>query len=292
MKVFSRRDEIIKYEFVSVYEPEFKEFYDNYFSTFNINDEGLIVINQRIPLYYSTLIYWILTTSHVNGFILDNISCEIKDTTIILTLDTKETIKELDINNNYTIKEQIEKIGTFSSTNPYILSIYRIIDIEIMNKVKKCIGEFYPNKKDVDLGYGYRYEKIGEIIQKSEMRIKNLICKGPTYDEFINKYRSLMEQELHKVLINHNFVTIITLVKNGEYNIDELSVIVDTEFEVIIYPINHWYNIIGQQWDILQSYYFGTGKYMQGFNEWAWNNFKIKSDTNEELYNKIKKYLI
>lgn len=68
-----KMEEIDRLNFVSVYEDEFKDFYDQYFFDYKIDKDGYLSINVEeveLPISPTNFIYWLLTTDHINGVII------------------------------------------------------------------------------------------------------------------------------------------------------------------------------------------------------------------------------
>lgn len=59
---------VIKQQYVPIQiQTEFKSFYDKYFSELPTKN-GLISLNQPLPISYDLFVYWCLTTCDIKGF--------------------------------------------------------------------------------------------------------------------------------------------------------------------------------------------------------------------------------
>lgn len=181
----NNNNEVDSGEYLTVDDPEFKPFYDDYFKNWTFDDKGILLIDQHIPLPYPAFVFWILTTDHINGFRCDNsdkfIECNIFGNTIRfhgISLKTFEVFAEFKIDPYEPLNQQYLSILNlvFNSKGGYrglyvddssvyltnhiniswrnmaaymsipFISNYKITDTDLMNDVNELISKYYSNK--------------------------------------------------------------------------------------------------------------------------------------------------
>lgn len=256
-KLTTMDEELHENTFVSVYEEEFKSFYDRYFSQYKVNKQGLLVIktispmtksygirlinNDPLPLTASAFIYWVLTTDTINGLIDEEDRVfEVTDSNLIRCGNLR---RKLDIDDKYSLIEQVQKID------------------DVINTLKNVRFEFkiYGPSNNYILAKFIEYELIIKMPEGYSGRLvydvyKSLIQKKKTYFSTKLSDKEIGKNKVYQVYQTSNFVVIVGSI-DYEYA-DEDEDKYNYVYNVVIYPVNYYYrhSSISQELDILNGY--------------------------------------
>lgn len=106
--------------------------------------------------------------------------------------------------------------------------------------------------------------------------------------EFTDAYKVIIKKHEYKIIWDSNFAMVIYENKSRTFKKLSLWTKIYINYRVIIFPINKWKTTFGYDWDLLNGYYFGSGRFMKGFDEWIWERFNIQHDNRDELYQQAK----
>lgn len=298
--------------FVSVYEDEFKAFYDKYFSRYTQNDEGLLIIklsgedNELLQMHSTVFIYWLLTTDNTNGIWISiqysaetyvlkliiqghkvvieyNLFRESSSTTheqgYINLKSINMTTSDIIINSAFTISEQIIEINRVITSNfleilNHFFSSSIVIDISELNDLITDNGDVKISLRPDT----FKYFTGGDLIDGST------IHQHIYSSELVN-----IKPNQYYILKDPNFAIIVNYLDQCvERTFTDMSYDIQIKWHITVVPLNYYYHTLGYDLDILHGY-CTIATEMIGLAKWAQDKFQYASDqfSCEELKNVI-----
>lgn len=294
--------------FVSVYEDNFKSFYDQYFSQYETDTNNTLIITDPLPIYLDSFIYWMLTTDDIRNAKIGEqhpIIISIDFTTLDIQLYFRGDVKyhymtaELDISSEYTISQQIDKIRSLKLIEPntniqwFLLNFQRILKYEDYVTIQYEIDIYDIFNEDIEiidnyLLHEYRlftptiiYKTEDKLLQRRDGHI--YLKYNEDNDDFKEIYLSLFRKYKYRLSVRKYFVVILS---NFEPIMSRLKNYIDINCSIIIFPISYYYETIGKDIDIMLAF-CGASKTLKGFIEWAKDKWNITASNNEDLCKKI-----
>lgn len=281
-------------QFVHVYEEEFKEFYDNYFSKCKVDSEGYLSITDEIPVDYSAFIYWLYTTDNISGVVYSDSITRIKLHDNLISIVSKERLYRINVNfsNTYYLKEELGKIkmafsASMQTTTPgykfypnYLLRCRETIKLT-SNKIVEYTVDVMNKLFDLD-------------VEPYSSYFEYKTYEGVVQSEIINTYISLLTlddiKEINERIKNDSSYT---FEQQKEFTFITKPLIATNVFQVMrertalkfaayVMPTGYYHKTIGYHLDILNGY-CGHSKMMSGFHEWAKNVWEEENDNDEQL---------
>lgn len=286
-----------KESFVSPYEEQFMDYYNKYFSQYDIVDR-LLIINQRIPMATSSFIYWLLQQENLIGYrnnnstqqlLIENNNINIKTTLRFVYLGTERVdimtvnhecklpaIISLDSLNCLYAKTGDQYLDERSSqTNMNTKQRQRLKSQPINN-----IGYFH----QVVLLEDERFPKMEVYYNMAGLPIQDTsICLyiPPEIEDRIS-FIETMSKAL-RLLILPDFVIISK---------EEIGISVYCQINIRIYSRLYYEKLIGCEMDILNAY-LGSCRNMLGFHKWAAEKWNVhEGDLGLQVKRKILEYAL
>ena len=298
--------------FISPYSSNFKKYYDEYFLLFKKTEEGLIIIEKLIPISLTIFIYWSLTTENITGCVYGNHQLKIEDDKIHVTRGTVTFLGTINLNEKYTINEQIQiitetPINRLNSDNTISLSylenekyfsrLYKIsykFNTNIIEKIKDEVSDVVRSisfTKRNQEGFDY-YDINTSILQLNKNKNALIISLNIVItDEFtIKKFGDIIYQYLYFPKFLH--INDFTLVFFGW---DEMSVYVRSEdrnltngekfddlpdirpnFKECIFDVYSYYNTLIYPRDIWEELFGESLDVLNGYKKSFRNDIKFR----------------